>query len=290
MDEFGSKVVGIIVAAIAIFALQALGVHKLVANIFGGITGATVEEYSYDKRTETELAFWKSTEKCGTPDCYKLYLNKYPYGEFASLAHNKVGAVNLKTRNTPINEPSSPVYYKGVRGVYFVDYELGQYQSCLEKGSIILGKEKRVGYSSWENGRYLYSVNEGGVVVYKDKEVFFRDIFKSKLSASEFDIASCIEFKPKGNSKSGSFDITYKGDHGIYTIDSKLGTYQACTTKGYLFLGKNKKVGKSSWRNGHYLYTIESKSLKVYKGEKVFFEDKLNKTISAYNMSDCKYK
>jgi len=70
MDEFGSKIIGVIIGAVVIFSLQALGVHKLLANIFGGISNITAEdiikdtsesvntnEYYYGKYPETSTRY-----------------------------------------------------------------------------------------------------------------------------------------------------------------------------------------------------------------------------------------
>jgi len=99
MDEYGSKIIGVIVGAVVIFSLQAFGVHKLLANIFGGVSSATIETYPINN-SEDEIVFWQSTDKCGTDTCYRAYLQKYPQGQFVILAQAQLESKNIQIKNT----------------------------------------------------------------------------------------------------------------------------------------------------------------------------------------------
>jgi hypothetical protein len=100
MDEYRGKIIGVIIGAVVMFILQSLGVHKLLVNIFGGISSTTVETYTIDNAYNSEIVFWKSTDKCGTNECYQTYLRKYPQGQFSDLAQ-----VRLASKNTQQKKP-----------------------------------------------------------------------------------------------------------------------------------------------------------------------------------------
>lgn len=75
MDEFGSKIISVIVGAVIIFVLQALGVHKLVANIFGGVLG-TVAEDNLKNTSKTGEDFNNKSQNKGmvhiTGGCFQM--------------------------------------------------------------------------------------------------------------------------------------------------------------------------------------------------------------------------
>ena len=79
MDELGGKIITGIVIAVLIFILQNAGIHKLIAGIFG-------VENLLTSNTKEEKIYWASIEKCGTKECYQLYLDKYPEGSFVGIA------------------------------------------------------------------------------------------------------------------------------------------------------------------------------------------------------------
>jgi len=49
---------------------------------------------------DIELEFWRSTDKCGTRDCYEDYLQNFPSGRFAGLAKAQLKRL-MKTEVTP---------------------------------------------------------------------------------------------------------------------------------------------------------------------------------------------
>jgi hypothetical protein len=82
-------------------------------------------------------------------------------------------AMLLVSANAALAEP---ITYYGSKGEYTVDYEAGTYYGCVrDSGCIFLGREKKVGLSTWRNGEYTYSINEITVQVYKKGKVIFQD-------------------------------------------------------------------------------------------------------------------
>jgi len=70
--------------------------------------------------------------------------------------------------------------------------------------------------------------------------------------------------------------ITYHGAKGTYDIDYNAGTYKACTEKGCISLGVDKKVDNFSWKNDSYLYTVNEIGIVVYKNGDIIFSDTFN--------------
>jgi hypothetical protein len=71
--------------------------------------------------------------------------------------------------------------------------------------------------------------------------------------------------------------VTYYGSKGEYTVNYQAGTYYGCVYgTGCLSLEKEKNIGRSSWRNGNYLYLIEDNSIKVFENNKLIFRDYFN--------------
>lgn len=50
-----------------------------------------------NNRTATELAFWNSIKDSANPDDFRLYLKRYPEGEFADLARTRAGSLAAAT-------------------------------------------------------------------------------------------------------------------------------------------------------------------------------------------------
>jgi hypothetical protein len=68
--------------------------------------------------------------------------------------------------------------------------------------------------------------------------------------------------------------ILFRGEKGEYTIDYEAGTYNGCVKgSGCIFLGRDKKIDVSTWRNGEYIYSVNEGVVRVYKRGKVIFED-----------------
>ncbi len=71
--------------------------------------------------------------------------------------------------------------------------------------------------------------------------------------------------------------ITYRGTKGTYTVDYNKGTYYGCVDNlGCIFLGANKRVDNSSWKNGSYLYEVSPTKVIVYKNGSVIYRDTFN--------------
>lgn len=105
MDEIGGKIISVVIGAVIIFALQAFGVHKIVANIIGGGVGVISEDFLENESSgEVEMAHWRFVEKCGTKKCYQSYLDEYPQGQFASLARLNIEQVKEDHKDTGLGD------------------------------------------------------------------------------------------------------------------------------------------------------------------------------------------
>ena len=81
------------------------------------------------------------------------------------------------TANT-LSVMAAPVTYYGQKGEYTVDWEAGTYKGCVyNTGCIKLGRNRKVGISTWKNGDYTYSINDYKVEVYRKGKIIFRDTF-----------------------------------------------------------------------------------------------------------------
>ncbi len=71
--------------------------------------------------------------------------------------------------------------------------------------------------------------------------------------------------------------VTYYGSKGEYTVDYQAGTYRGCVYKtGCISLGRNRKVGVATWKNGDTTYSIGGGVVQVYRKGKVIFQDSFN--------------
>jgi hypothetical protein len=71
--------------------------------------------------------------------------------------------------------------------------------------------------------------------------------------------------------------ITYYGQKGEYTVDYEAGTYKGCVyDTSCIKLGRNRKAGISTWRNGDYTYSINDDTVEVYRKGKLIFKDTFN--------------
>jgi hypothetical protein len=71
--------------------------------------------------------------------------------------------------------------------------------------------------------------------------------------------------------------ITYYGQKGEYTVNYDAGIYKGCVyDTGCIQLGRNRKVGISTWRNGDYTYSINDETVEVYRKGKLIFKDNFN--------------
>ena len=71
--------------------------------------------------------------------------------------------------------------------------------------------------------------------------------------------------------------ITYYGQKGTYTVDYDAGTYYGCLDdSNCLFLGADQRVSHSSWRNGSYLYVVNSNEVFVEQNGSIIFNDIFN--------------
>lgn len=107
MDELGGKIITGIVIAVLIFILQSTGVHRLIASMFGGASAPLMEDM-LSSTTKKEELFWVSIDKCGTDKCYQLYLEKYPQGNFSSIAKIQIKS-DTTNSNTPRLEKKSAI-------------------------------------------------------------------------------------------------------------------------------------------------------------------------------------
>lgn len=102
MDDFGGKIIGIVIGAVVIYILQSIGFHNTIANMVGGVSSISVESWLSDTKdgleikeetkANDELVFWQSSDKCGKTECYQAYIDKYPKGQFVAIARANLGA------------------------------------------------------------------------------------------------------------------------------------------------------------------------------------------------------
>lgn len=129
MDELAGKIITGIVVAVLLFVLQSLGVHKLILGMIGGTSSPMLEEM-INGDSKKEESYWASIDKCGTDECYQLYLDKYPQGDFASIA--KVQLKGKKVNSSPISN-NMPIVVKtpdqpksnGKRIEHYIAYDNG---------------------------------------------------------------------------------------------------------------------------------------------------------------------
>ncbi len=64
-----------------------------------GVNGGAAAKSDADASTllQVELAIWQSSEKDNSETAYQNYLNRYPNGQFADLAHKRLAAIQLAT-------------------------------------------------------------------------------------------------------------------------------------------------------------------------------------------------
>jgi len=70
-----------------------------------------------------------------------------------------------------------------------------------------------------------------------------------------------------------AFPHSYIGNKGKYTVDYEAGTYQGCFNGECVFLGPNKRVSISSWKNGDSIYSIKNGEVVVYQNGRIIFQD-----------------
>ena len=162
MEDLNGKIISIIIGAIIIFFLQSLGVHKLVANIFGGMSGTLSEEVIKETSNKNEeLTFWNITDKCATKKCYEIYLKKYPKGKFTDIAKEKirikepkpylVGEENNSEIIGLLSTAENKTDFLSSLEAINVNIEFPHNESKVKKKSIIKGKI----YSSKNHNFYL---------------------------------------------------------------------------------------------------------------------------------------
>jgi formylglycine-generating enzyme required for sulfatase activity len=68
-----------------------------------------------DSATATEMIFWNSIKDSTNPDDFKEYLKKYPDGEFADLAKNRLKKIEAAQPKAPTSENTEPEYWETIR-------------------------------------------------------------------------------------------------------------------------------------------------------------------------------
>lgn len=67
-----------------------VGSAYLMEKIYSDIGGIVNES------SKKEELFWESIERCGTNECYQLYLNKYPQGSFSNIAKMQIKSGHIE--------------------------------------------------------------------------------------------------------------------------------------------------------------------------------------------------
>ncbi|MDX6575359.1 MAG: hypothetical protein QOE96_1312 [Blastocatellia bacterium] len=68
-----------------------------------------------DSATAAETIFWNSIKDSTNPDDFKEYLKKYPNGEFADLAKNRLKTIGTEQPKAPTSENTEPEYWETIR-------------------------------------------------------------------------------------------------------------------------------------------------------------------------------
>jgi hypothetical protein len=76
--------------------------HNVPANM-GAPAGPTIDPMAF------ELAYWDTIKTSSNPNDFKSYLEKYPDGQFATLARNKIGG--LQPTDAPVNNSQAEITY-----------------------------------------------------------------------------------------------------------------------------------------------------------------------------------
>lgn len=181
----------------------------------------------------------------------------------SNLTDNNITKTKINNQ-LPQNPDNTTITYFGNKGEYTVDYELGTYYGCVYKtGCLFLEKDKKIGNLTWKNGNYTYLIDNNKVEVSNKNKLIFEDVFKGENDSIS---------KPKDD-KNYNTKIFY-GNKGKYTIDYDAGTYYGCVyEKGCLFLGRDKKIGDSTWKNGNYTYSVNDNNIQVHNSGKLIFQD-----------------
>ena len=61
------------------------------------------------------MIFWNSIKDSTNPDDFKEYLKKYPNGEFADLAKNRLKTIGTEQPKAPTSENTEPEYWETIR-------------------------------------------------------------------------------------------------------------------------------------------------------------------------------
>lgn len=105
-------------AAIALAALIVVGAGPAVAGDPGTPPSETTavqpgapQPFTGDA-SQTEIVFWQSIENSTNPDDFRAYLSRYPDGSFASLARNRIAALqavagDARAHPGPVQLPNS---------------------------------------------------------------------------------------------------------------------------------------------------------------------------------------
>jgi Caspase domain len=72
------------------------------------VPGSSPGRVDSDPR-QIELAYWESIRNSRNPEDFRAYLKKYPHGEFASLAANRLKVVQSVAANEPLAAPKTPL-------------------------------------------------------------------------------------------------------------------------------------------------------------------------------------
>ncbi len=97
-----------------------------------------------------EMRYWESAEKSGNPYDYQSYLKKYPSGDFAELARNRIEQINAKKaqdnakaeRDRLAEQPKAPPERTATRTVDSGALEMRYWESAEKAGTA-------VGYQSY---------------------------------------------------------------------------------------------------------------------------------------------
>lgn len=119
---------------------------------------------SVDNATAVELAFWNSIKDSTNSDDYRAYLKKYPDGQFAEIAQNRINSLEAaKRRNETQPATSTTTRTANVpRAGAIVRNQVGMELVYVPAGSFMMGlPSSESGRSNDERPQHQVTIREG---------------------------------------------------------------------------------------------------------------------------------
>jgi hypothetical protein len=209
--------------------------------------------------TAFELSYWDTIKNSTNADDFKAYLEKYPNGQFASLAKNRIGSLDASTKpaeskpTTTDNSATELAFWDSVKNsdriedlqAYLRKYPQGAFTELANNRMVALeaaARETERAEAVKENsleGTTWRGDSQGG-----DKHYEFRFLQNGELA---------WHVKMAGINK--TYIGTWKQTGSTIYMDIPGGTIQYYPVKMEAAINGDKITG--SWDNGKYKFTVE---------------------------------